>query len=134
MVVWTSYKLQREDISSRHIGFTYLTILQSTLWYNFFFTIFGLPLPFFTLGQFFVHHICFSVLVFIYLFKYFLWSFFLVESICTRGKDLWYNMDLGMMYSLKLVIFLTFFVLMNFVNLYLNVDMKQMKKPKKKRY
>lgn len=38
-----------------------------------------------------------------------------------------------MMYSLKLVIFLTlFFVLMNFVNLYLNVDMKQMKKPKKK--
>ena len=37
-----------------------------------------------------------------------------------------------MMYSLKLVIFLTlFFVLMNFVNLYLNVDMKQMKKPKK---
>ena len=43
-------------------------------------------------------------------------------------------MDLGMMYSLKLVIFLTlFFVLMNFVNLYLNVDMKQMKKPKKKK-
>ena len=41
-----------------------------------------------------------------------------------------------MMYSLKLVIFLTlFFVLMNFVNLYLNVDMKQMKKsPPKKRY
>ena len=38
-----------------------------------------------------------------------------------------------MMYSLKLVIFLTFFVLMNFVNLYLNVDMKQMKKPKKKK-
>ena len=38
-----------------------------------------------------------------------------------------------MMYSRKLVIFLMlFFVLMNFVNLYLNVDMKQMKKPKKK--
>ena len=38
-----------------------------------------------------------------------------------------------MMYSLKLVIFLTlFFVLMNFVNLCLNVEMKKMKKPKKK--
>ena len=37
-----------------------------------------------------------------------------------------------MMYSRKLVIFLMlFFVLMNFVNLYLNVDMKQMKKQKK---
>ena len=39
-----------------------------------------------------------------------------------------------MMYSRKLVIFLMlFFVLINFVNLYLNVDMKQMKKQKKKK-
>ena len=78
--------------------------------YNFVlpFLVFCLP-SFFPLGQFFVLYISFSVLVFIYLFKTFCRIFFLVE-VFVRGVRIYIIiMDLGTMYSLKMVIFLTLY-------------------------